>query len=239
MSQTDLSTISTSNKPGLRLILLGPTGGGRTSLADTLLGNSEARAPLEPLMQSTERRVVVDGRELIIIDTPDVLGTSLENNKRAREALRGLQLSSPGPHALLLVMKAPGSSMAVDQDAVQAVQAALELFGDGVTGYIIPVLTHADRLGHKHTVDQLMEAEAGNLKRAASLCGQRPVLVENRPDLPPQAQSVLRRHLVGCVMEMKERKGHFVHELQRREDHLREKLLADMSFTLAGKLGHV
>ena len=174
----------------------------------------------------------MDGRELTIIDTPDVLGTSLGDDKRAREALRSLQLTSPGPHAFLLVIGAQGSGVAVDQDAVRAVRATLELFGEGVTRYIIPVLTRADRLG------QLTEADAGSLKRATSLCGQRAVLVENGPDLPPQAESVLRRRLVGCVMEMKELEGHFVHELQRREDHLREELLADMSSALAGKLGH-
>ncbi|XP_061564156.1 GTPase IMAP family member 4-like isoform X2 [Cololabis saira] len=228
---------STSNKPGLRLILLGPAGGGRTSLADSLLGSREVRASVDALMVSTRRRGVMDGRELTLIDTPDVLGTSLENDRRAREALRSLQLTSPGPHAFLLVIRAAGSS--VGSDAVQAVQATMKLFGEGVTGHIIPVLTHVDRLGGKQTVDELMESDAGSLKRAVSMCGQTPVLVEEGPDLPPQAQSVLRRHLVGRVMEMKELQGLFVHELQRREDHLQEELLADMSSTLAGKLGHV
>ncbi|KAM6897509.1 GTPase IMAP family member 9-like [Xenentodon cancila] len=225
----DLSSTSTPNKPGLRFILLGPPGRGRTSLVNSLLGNSEVTASVDV---STKRRGVVDGRELTVIDTPDVLGTSLENDKRATEALRSLQLTSPGPHAFLLVIQAAGCSMGVDQDAVQAVQATMELFGEGVTGHIIPVLTHADRLGQK-------QSNAGNLKRAVSMCGQTPVLMEDRPDLPPQAQNVLRRHLVGRVMEMKELKGLFVHELQRREDHLREELLADMSSTLAGKLRHV
>ncbi|XP_018540949.1 uncharacterized protein LOC108889105 [Lates calcarifer] len=60
---TDLSGGSCPTKPGLRLILLGPTGGGRTSLADTVLGSSETKSPTGPLMESTKRRSVVDGRE--------------------------------------------------------------------------------------------------------------------------------------------------------------------------------
>ncbi|XP_041829864.1 GTPase IMAP family member 4-like isoform X2 [Melanotaenia boesemani] len=230
---------ASSKKSGLRLILLGPPGGGRTSLSRTLLGNSETRATMDPLMQSTERRTVVDGRELMVIDTPDVFGTSLGNNKRAKEALKSLQLTKPGPHAFLLVILAPGSSMGVNQDAFQAIQDTLELFGEEAKGYIIPVLTHADRLGPHLTMDQLLKVDAGNLKRAASLCGQRPELVDNRPDLPSEEQTVLRRRLVRRVMEIRELKGYFVHELQRREDHLREELLANMSLELARKLGHM
>lgn len=228
-------TNSSPNKPGLRLILLGPTGEGRTSLEDTLLGSSETRAPMGPLTESTKRRTVMDGREVTVIDTPDILGPSLGNDKRAREALRSLQLASPGPHAFLLVIRAPGSSMGIDQDAAQAIQATLELFGDGVGGHVIPVLTHADRPGRVRTVDQLLDAGAGGLRRALSQCDQRPELV----DCLPEGQSPVCRQLVGRVMEMQTQRGHFVHELQRREERIREELLADMASALARKLGHM
>ncbi|XP_070707296.1 GTPase IMAP family member 1-like [Pempheris klunzingeri] len=231
------SESNSPNKPGLRMILLGPTGGGRTSLADTLLGDSETRTPMGALMESTKRRALLDGRELTVIDTPDLLGPSLGKNKRAREALRSLQLASPGPHAFLLVIRAPGSSMGIDQDAAQAIRATLELFGDGVVENIIPVLTHADCLGRRCTVDHLLDVDAGSLRRALSLCNQRPELVENRPDCPPEEQRATCRQLVGRVMEMKTVRGHFVHELQRREERIREELLADMASALAGKLG--
>ncbi|XP_015243036.1 PREDICTED: GTPase IMAP family member 4-like [Cyprinodon variegatus] len=226
----------TLEKSGLRLILLGPGGGGRTSIAYALLGGDVTRASMDPLKQSTKWSAAVDGREITVIDTPDILGSSLGNTNRAREALRSLQLTSPGPHAFLLVIRAPGSSMSVDHDPIQAVQGALELFGEGVMEYIIPVLTHADRLGRRRTVDQLLEADSGQLKRALSLCGQRPELVDNRPDLPPEARSDLRRNLVERVMEMKEIRGHLVHEVHRREDYLRDKLLDDMSLELAKKI---
>ncbi|XP_035468696.1 GTPase IMAP family member 6-like isoform X1 [Scophthalmus maximus] len=228
-----------SSKPGLRLILLGPSGGGRSSLADTLLGNSGTKAPTGPLMESTKRRAVVDGREVTVIDTPDLLGPSLGNNKRAREALQSLQLVSPGPHAFLLVVRAPGSSIGIDQDAAQAIRATLELFGDVAAGYIIPVLTHADRLGRRRTVDQLLDVDTGALRNVVSLCGQRPELVDNRPDCPPEAKSGTHRQLVERVMETKDLREHFVHELQRTEDRIKEELLTDMASALTRKLGHM
>ncbi len=233
------SDIDPTKEAGLRLILLGPTGGGRTSLAETLLGSSETRTPTGPLMESTKRKTLIDGRDVTVIDTPDLLGPSLGKSSRAREALRSLQLACPGPHAFLLVIRAPGSNKGIDQDAFQAIRATLDLFGDEVIGHIIPVLTHADRLGRRHSVEQLLDVNAGGLKKALSLCQQRPELVDIRPDCPPEAQGMMRRQLVGRVMEMKTLRGHFVHELQRREDHIREELLADMASALARKLGHV
>ncbi|KAM4716156.1 GTPase IMAP family member 4-like isoform 2-T2 [Anableps anableps] len=237
-SSGDGSQISgTSEKSDLRLILLGPNGEGQTFIADTLLGSNKTRVSMDLIQQSTKWSTVVDGREITVIDTPDILGSSLGNTSRAREALRSLQLTSPGPHAFLLVIRAPGSSMAVDQDLTQAIQGTLELFGEGVMGYIIPVLTHADS-GRRRTVHQLLEADSGDLKKALSLCGQRPELVDNKPELLPEAQTELCRNFVERVMEMKEFIGHFVHEVHKREDYLREKLLDDMSLALARKLGH-
>lgn len=191
---------------------------------------------MDPLNQSIRRSTVLDRGELTVIDTPDVLGLVLENNIRAREALKCLQFTSPGPHAFLLVIRAPGSSIGANQEITQAIQATLELFGEEVRGHIIPVLTHADRLGGKQTVDQMLDT--GSLRRVLSLCGQRAQLVDNRPDLPQKAKGELRRHLVERVSEMKELRGHFIHELQRREDKLREKLLTDMTSALAEKLDH-
>jgi len=200
-----------------------------------LLGGSEKTAPMGPLMESTKRRTVMGGREVIVIDTPDLLGPSMGNNKRAREALRSLQLSSPGPHAFLLVIPAGGSSTGINQDMAKAIRSTLELFGDGVATYIIPVLTHVDCLGRNHTIDQMLDADSEGLERALSRCNQRSELVDNGPDCPPEAKSVMRRQLVGRVTEMNG--GHFVHELQRREDRIREELLTDMGSVLAGKLG--
>lgn len=228
----------TSERSDLRLILLGPSGEGRTFVLDTLLGNNRTKASVDPVKQSTKWNIAVDGREITVIDTPDILGSSLGNPSRAREALRSLLLTSPGPHAFLLVIQAPGSRMSLNQELTTAIQGTLELFGDGVMEYVLPVLTHADG-GRRRTEDRLLEADSSELKKALSSCGQSPELVDNRPDLPPEARTDLCRKFVERVTEMKECRGHFVHEVQEKEDSLREKLLDDMSLALAKKLGHM
>lgn len=190
-------------------------------------------------MESTKRMRVMNGNEITVINTPDLLGSSLSNNKRAMEALRTLQLAKPGPHAFLLVIRAPGSSTGINQDVAQEVQATTKLFGDGAAGFILPVLTYADRLPHgRGSIDQLLEMDTGSLRAALTLCNQMPELVDNRPESPQEAQTLTRRQLLGRVMEMKRVGGHFVHELQRKEDHIREELLAEMSSILAIKLAY-
>lgn len=214
------------------MILLGPAGAGRTLLAETLLDTSESTEKMGPLMESTQGRKVMNGINITVIDTPDLLGTSLVNRKRATEALRSIQLTSPGPHAFLLVIRG------INQDVAQEIQTTIELFGERASEYIIPVFTHADHLPHRRrTIDKLLETNAA-FKTAMSLCNQRPELVDNRPDGPSDVRSVTRRQLLERVAEMSMLRGHFVHSLQRKEDQMREALLADMSSTLAEKLGN-
>ncbi|KAK6328361.1 hypothetical protein J4Q44_G00003390 [Coregonus suidteri] len=234
---TEPSPSPIPSEPGLRLILMGPPGGGRTSLADTLVGCSlpQVGGSLGAVMECTKRRAVVDRRELIVIDTPDLLGPSLGDSMRALEALRSLQLASPGPHAFLLVLRIPGDG--VDQDAASATRALLELVGESATGHILIVLTHADCLGPGSTLAQLLEDDAGGLRTALSLCGQRAELVDNNPDRPVAERRELARGLLERVAEMRALRGHYTHELQKREDSVMEELLMDMASVLARKLG--
>ncbi|XP_020349806.1 GTPase IMAP family member 4 [Oncorhynchus kisutch] len=236
---TEPSPSPISIEPGLRLILTGPPGGGRTSLADALVGCSlpQVGGSLAAVMECTKRRVVVDRRELIIIDTPDLLGPSLGDSKRAFETLRSLQLASPGPHAFLLVLQTPGSGDGVDQDAASATRALLELVGESATGHILIVLTHADCLGPGSTLAQLLEDDAGGLRTALYLCGQRAELVDNNPDKPVEDRRELARGLLERLAEMRALRGHYTHELQKRENQVREELLMDMASVLARKLG--
>ncbi|XP_077595140.1 GTPase IMAP family member 1-like [Stigmatopora nigra] len=207
---------------GLRVIVVGPAGGGRTSVADLLLGRDQEPPP-RPLAESVLSRSIVDGRELVVVDTPDLLGASLGRTQRAREALKSLRLAAPGPHAVLLVM--PTSGEGTYQEA--AARGVLELLGDDVRGYVVPVLTRGER----------RRQDTGATKKLAAVCGQSPELLDAAAaDGSPEERGATRRALVGRVLEMKGLKGHFVHELQRRDERLRTELLDDMTSALGQKL---
>lgn len=232
---------TTPTEPSLRLILLGPPSGGRTALADTLLGCSisQSRDDVGPLLKSTSRRAVVDNREVTVVDTPDLLGSTIDDGKRAREVLRSLQLASPGPHAILLVIRAPGSNDGIDQDAAEATRAALKLLSEPASGYIIIVLTHMDCLTQGYSLAQLLEVNAGGLRTALSIGAQTAELVNNSPVCSPEARRDTRRRLLERVAEMRALRGHLTHELQRKDDQIREELLVDMASLLSLKLQHM
>ncbi|XP_043958658.1 GTPase IMAP family member 4-like [Gambusia affinis] len=232
----------TSRKSDLRLIFLGPNIADRYVMADDLLalGSNKTRPFSDVTKNGIKQTTVLDGREITVINTPDVLGSSMGNASRAREALRSLQLTTPGPHAFLLVIKAQGSGESVVQDLTRAVRGTRELFGEGVTGYIIPVISYVDGR-QSFTVPELLEG----LEKACSLCGQSPELVDISAYIPPKGKHSSRRSkdcayrdLVERVQDVKESRGHFVHEVYKREDELREKLLDDMSSALAQQLAH-
>ena len=176
-------------------------------------------------MESTRRSTVIDSREVVLVETPDVLGTSLVPEKRAREALRSLQLCGPGPHAFLLVVQATGSKPGVDHDIMNAILTTINTFGAETAGFIIPVLIQPD---HR---DELPNPDFNYMAVRKFL---RLRIEENT--IPKELKKI-RREVMELVMEVEsQNEGHFVHELQKREESIREELLNDMTSALAEKL---
>ncbi|KAJ8363270.1 hypothetical protein SKAU_G00121010 [Synaphobranchus kaupii] len=233
-TQSSPATLTSSaSDTALRVILVGPRGGGRSQLGDTLLGSKGfPRASRECVSQ----RAFVEGREVTVVDAPDLLGSSLGAVERAREALRSIELTGPGPHAFLLVMRAPGSSGVGGGDEAGALETLLGLVGEGALSHVLPVLTHADSHGRPPTLARLLRGAGPSLRAALSLCSQRAELVCNGPSCPRAQRTALGTRLLERVEEIKMLSGHFIHELQRREDRIREQLLEDMALLLERRL---
>ncbi|KAJ0060244.1 hypothetical protein NL108_004090, partial [Boleophthalmus pectinirostris] len=137
---TGASDDDLSDLPGLRIILLRPCDSRPSSLADFLLGPTPPKSDTspEPPLQSSRRTIILNVGEISIIDTPALPGLTLDHHSRAREGLRSLQLSSPGPHAFLIEI--PILNTELHNDLNRVTQAAMELYGDEVTDYILPVI---------------------------------------------------------------------------------------------------
>ncbi|KAK7944353.1 hypothetical protein WMY93_000081 [Mugilogobius chulae] len=202
-SDADLSQL-----PGLRIVLLRPCDGRHSSLADFLLGPAPSATDVpskEPPLQSSKRTIVLNMGEITIIDTPALPGVTLDHRSRVREELH--------------------------QDLDRITQATMELFGDDVADYIIPVITHKHNLSARK-IEHLRRSQQG-------LCQQRLEVVNISSERSVDDQNTSRIGLLMRVAELKKMKGSFVHELQRREERVREELLTDMATALAAKLGHV
>lgn len=232
-SEDDLSDLR-----ALRIVLLRPCDVRPSSLADFLLGTAPQpeSSPDKTLLQSTKRTIVLNVGAITIIDTPALPGLTLDNETRAREGLRSLQLSTPGPHAFLI--ETPILNTELQQDLNRATQAAVELFGEEVTDYTIPVVTHRHNLSRRK-IDHLVHSQPGSYRKAPLQCQLKPEVVNISTERPGDDLNASRIRLLKRVAELKKMKGEFVHELQKREDRAKEELLMDMANALAVKLGHM
>ncbi|XP_041919049.1 cytochrome P450 2M1-like [Alosa sapidissima] len=83
----------------------------------------------------------VFGREVTIVDTPGLFDTSLPEPTVKREISKCINMSAPGPHAILLVIKV-GPFTNEEQDAVRQVE---EIFGEDAWRHTIILFTQDDQ----------------------------------------------------------------------------------------------
>nr|XP_033475477.1 GTPase IMAP family member 8-like [Epinephelus lanceolatus] len=88
----------------LRVVLLGNSWSQRSSVGNFILGETKFNTEEEPDCCLKERRQIKE-KEIVLINTPDLLHPNISGNKLSEHVENCVRLSDAGPHVFLLVLQ--------------------------------------------------------------------------------------------------------------------------------------
>ncbi|XP_059211553.1 GTPase IMAP family member 7-like [Centropristis striata] len=166
-----------------RIVILGKTGAGKSSLANTIFGEKLFMIGDTAISETRECQAEtksVNGRSITLVDTPGFFDTDRPEEELKADIVRCITECSPGPHAVLIVLKVERYTEQ-EEAVINKIKEYFseQLFSEEVFKYTTVLFTHGDQLDEGQTIEQYF----CNNKAVSDLvkkCGGRCHVIDNK-----------------------------------------------------------
>ncbi|XP_070975743.1 uncharacterized protein [Oncorhynchus clarkii lewisi] len=165
----------------IRVVLIGKTGNGKSSSANTILGRDEfkSKSSTDSVTTVCKKAVgKVDGRTVSVVDTPGLFDTTLSNKDVQKEIVKCVSLSAPGPHVFIIVLTI-GRITKEELDTLDLIE---KTFGPRAGMFCLVLFTRGGDLKNESIQDYIGESKIAKLHKLIRDCGDRFHVFNNNND---------------------------------------------------------